>query len=139
LAKATANNLAMPEGTFYQELQALAITVTAKAFKEILVTESKDWRKLIIDQINNVHRLEDEASCLHQNLEEESQGLESSQDHVSRESIACGSGSADSNAALESAFFRQRRQIMTKATIDARMKQDGLYKRGKIRVQVILN
>ena len=77
--------------------------------------------------------------CLHQNLEEESQGLESSQDHVSRESIGCGSRSANLNAALESAFFRQRRQIMTKATIGARTKHDGLYKRGKIRVQVILN
>ena len=77
--------------------------------------------------------------CLHQNLEEESQGLESSQDHVSRESIVCKSESANSNAALESAFFRQRWQIMTKATIGARMKHDGLYKRGKIRAQVILD
>ena len=77
--------------------------------------------------------------CLHQNLEEESQGLKSSQDRVSRESIACRLGSADSNAALEFAFFRQRRQIMTKATISARKKHDGLYKREKIRVQVILN
>ena len=77
--------------------------------------------------------------CLHQNLEEESQGLESSQDHVSRESIACGSGLADSNAAMELAFFKQRWQIMTKATIGARMRHDGLYKKGNIRVQVILN
>ena len=44
--------------------------------------------------------------CLHQNLEEESQELKSSQDHVIKESIACRSESADSNAALESAFFR---------------------------------
>ena len=77
--------------------------------------------------------------CLHQNLEEESQGLKSSQDHVSRESIAYRSESADSNAALESAFFRQRWQIMTKATISVRTKHNGLYKREKIRVQVILN
>ena len=45
----------------------------------------------------------------------------------------------DSNAALESALFRQHRQIMTKTTIDARTKHDGLYKRGTIRVQVILD
>ena len=76
--------------------------------------------------------------CLHQNLEEESQGLESSQDHVNRELIACGSGSADSNAVLESAFFWQRWQIMTKAMIGARTRHVGLYKKGK-RVQVILN
>ena len=56
-----------------------------------------------------------------------------------RESIACRSESADSNAALELAFIRQCWQIMTKATIGARTRHDGLYKRGKIRVQVILN
>ena len=77
--------------------------------------------------------------CLHQNLEEESQGLESSQDHVSRESITCRSELADLNVALESAFFRQRQQITTKATIGAGTRHDGLYKKGKIRVQVILN
>ena len=42
--------------------------------------------------------------CLHQNLEE-SQGLKNSQDHVIKESIAWRSVSADSNAALELAFF----------------------------------
>ena len=77
--------------------------------------------------------------CLHQNLEEESQGLKSSQDHVIKESIEYRSVSADSNATLESAFFRWRQQITTKATIGARTKHDGLYKREKIRVQVILN
>ena len=46
------------------------------------------------------------ARCLHQNLEEELQGLESSQDHVIKESIAWRPESADSNVALESAFFR---------------------------------
>jgi len=45
-------------------------------------------------------------SCLHQNLKGESQELESSQNHVSKESIACGSEPADSDAALESAFFK---------------------------------
>ena len=38
------------------------------------------------------------TNCLHQNLEEESQGLESSQDHVIKESIACRSEPADSDA-----------------------------------------
>ena len=77
--------------------------------------------------------------CLHQNLEEESQGLESSQDHAIKESIACRPEPADSNAALESAFFRQRQQITTKDTIDVGTRHVGLYKKGKIRVQVILN
>ena len=72
-------------------------------------------------------------------MKEGLQGLESSQDHVNRESIAYRSESADSNAALESAFFRQRQQITTKAKIGVRTRHDGLYKRGKIRVQVILN
>jgi len=33
-----------------------------KAFKQVLLMESKDWRQLIIDQLNNVQHLEDEAS-----------------------------------------------------------------------------
>ena len=77
--------------------------------------------------------------CLHQNLEGVSQRLKSSQDHVIKEAVACRSELVDLNAALESAFFMQRWQIMTKAMIGARTKHDGLYKRGKIRVQVILN
>ena len=44
--------------------------------------------------------------CLHQNLEGVSQGLKSSQDHVIKEAIACRSELADSNTALELAFFR---------------------------------
>ena len=44
--------------------------------------------------------------CLHQNLEEGSQKLESSQNLVSNGSIVCGSKPADSDAALESAFFK---------------------------------
>ena len=36
--------------------------------------------------------------CLHQNLEEESQGLKSSQNHVIKGSIACRSEPADSDA-----------------------------------------
>ena len=77
--------------------------------------------------------------CLHQNLEEESQGLKSSQDHVIKESIASRLVLADSNAILELTFFKWRQQITTKATIDAGTRHVGLYKKGKIRVQVILN
>ena len=44
--------------------------------------------------------------CLHQNLEGGSQKLKSSQNYVSKESIACGSEPADSDAALESTFFK---------------------------------
>ena len=36
--------------------------------------------------------------CLHHNLEEESQGIESSQDHVIKESIACRSKLANLDA-----------------------------------------
>ena len=36
--------------------------------------------------------------CLHQNFKKESQGLESSQDHVIKESIVCRSEPADSDA-----------------------------------------
>jgi hypothetical protein len=63
LAKAAANNLSIPEETFFQELQALATAVTLNVFEEILVTESEDWRQLIINQINNLHTSEDEASA----------------------------------------------------------------------------
>jgi len=49
LAKAAANNLPMPEGTFFQELKEPATAATSKAFKEVLVTETEDWRQLIID------------------------------------------------------------------------------------------
>ena len=44
--------------------------------------------------------------CLHQNLEEESQGLESSRYHVIKESIACRSISADSNAKTRIGFLQ---------------------------------
>ena len=43
-------------------LQASATQVTVKAFKTVLITEPEDWRQLIIDCLNNVHRAEDEAS-----------------------------------------------------------------------------
>ena len=44
--------------------------------------------------------------CLHQNLEEESQGLESSQDHVTRESIACRLEPADSDVQTRIGFLQ---------------------------------
>ena len=44
--------------------------------------------------------------CLHQNLEEESQGLESSQDHVIKESITCRSKPADSDAKTRIGFLQ---------------------------------
>ena len=50
LVKAASNNLTMLEGTFFQELVTPTTTGTSKAFKEILVIESEDWRQLIIDQ-----------------------------------------------------------------------------------------
>ena len=54
MAKATANNLPIPDRTFYQVVQVLATQATAKAFKQVFLTESEDWRQLIIDQINNI-------------------------------------------------------------------------------------
>ena len=62
MAKTATNNLPIPNGAFYQVLQAPATQATAKAFKTILVTKSKDQRQLIIDCLNNVHHIEDEAS-----------------------------------------------------------------------------
>ena len=44
--------------------------------------------------------------CLHKNLEEESQGLESSQDRVIKESIACRSEPADLDAKTGISFLQ---------------------------------
>ena len=44
--------------------------------------------------------------CLHQNLEEESQGLKSSQDHVIKESIACRSEPADLDTKTRIGFLQ---------------------------------
>ena len=44
--------------------------------------------------------------CLHQNLEEESQGLESPQDHVIKGSIACRSELADLDAKTRIGFLQ---------------------------------
>jgi hypothetical protein len=60
--KAAAYNTPLPEGTFYQILQALATQRTTKVFKTIMITASEDWRHFIIDYLNNTHHSEDEAS-----------------------------------------------------------------------------
>ena len=65
--------------------------------------------------------------------------MEAPENHVIKESAAWRSELVDSDVALESAFFRKRQQITTEATIGAGMRHAGLYKKGKIRVQVILN
>jgi hypothetical protein len=44
LAKIAANNLPIPDGTFYQVLQVPTMQATVKAFKQVQLTESKDWR-----------------------------------------------------------------------------------------------
>jgi len=62
LVKTAANNMPVPNGTFYQVLQSLAIETMVKAFKTILITESEDWRQVIIDHLNNKHLTKDEAS-----------------------------------------------------------------------------
>ena len=54
----------IPEGSFYQILQAPATQATAKVFKTIIITESKDWRQVITYYLNNVHPSEDEASIV---------------------------------------------------------------------------
>ena len=55
MTKAAANNQPIPDGAFYQVPRALP-------FKIVLVTESEDWRQLIIDCLNNVYHAEDEAA-----------------------------------------------------------------------------
>ena len=42
LAKAAASNLPIPDRTFYQVLQVQTTQATAKAFKQVLLTESED-------------------------------------------------------------------------------------------------
>ena len=42
LAKTAANNLPTPDRTFYQVLQVPATQATTKAFKQVLLIESKD-------------------------------------------------------------------------------------------------
>jgi hypothetical protein len=44
LAKAAANNLPIPKGTFYQVLGSPTTEIASKAFQMVLLTECKDWR-----------------------------------------------------------------------------------------------
>ena len=62
-------------------------------------------QKLISQEIIIEKGKDEKDDCLHQNLEEELQGLGGSRDHVIKESIACRLEPTDSDAALESAFF----------------------------------
>ena len=76
--------------------------------------------------------------CLHQNLGRRTRELEASKIVSIKESIAWGSISADSDGTLESALFEWRQQIMIMSYGWRREIYIGLYKKGKIRVQVIL-
>ena len=51
----------------------------------------------------------------------------------------CRLGLADSDAKTKIGFLQIAPVDNDKATIGARTKHDGLYEKGKIRVQVILN
>ena len=62
LAKATANNVALPEGTFYQTLQAPATESLPKAFCSVLLTREEDWRQAIVDFLDGKTATEDEAA-----------------------------------------------------------------------------
>ena len=69
--------------------------------------------------------------CLHQNLEGESQGPRSSQDHIIKGSVAGGSKQLIQMQKLESAFFGQHQQMTTEATLDARTKMCWTLQKGK--------
>ena len=77
--------------------------------------------------------------CLHQNLEEESRGLESSQDHIIRESIACRSGPADLDAKTGIGFLKIAPADNDKGYVQRQDETCWTLQKGKIRVQVILN
>jgi len=51
LAKASANNTALLEGTFYQTFEAPATESLPKAFRSVLLTEGEDWRQAIADSL----------------------------------------------------------------------------------------
>jgi len=61
LAKAAANNTALPEGTFYQIIEAPATESLPKAFSSVLLTEGEDWRQAIADSLNGKTTTDDEA------------------------------------------------------------------------------
>ena len=76
--------------------------------------------------------------CLHQNLEEELQGLESSQDHVIKESIACRSKPANSDAKTGIGFLQIAPADNDKSYVRRQDDTCWTLEKGKIRVQVIL-
>jgi hypothetical protein len=63
LAKAAANNLPMPVGTFYQVLTSPTTKIAAKTFQIVLLIECEDWRQSIIDALNNISNPEDKANA----------------------------------------------------------------------------
>lgn len=63
LAKAAANKVPLPLGTFFQELM-LPTTAALKAFKEVQLTESEDWRQAIVECIKGTYKSETEAEAV---------------------------------------------------------------------------
>jgi len=61
LAKAVANNIALPELTFYQILETPVTESLPKACRSVLLTEGEDWRQAIADSLNGKIAAEDEA------------------------------------------------------------------------------
>ena len=76
--------------------------------------------------------------CLHQNLEEESQGPESSQDHVIKESIACRSEPTDSDAKNRIGFLQIAPADNDKGYVRRQDETCWTLQKEKIIVQVIL-
>ena len=78
--------------------------------------------------------------CLHRNLEEGSQGLESSQNHIINGSVAGRSEIADLDAKIGISFLQT--MLADDDRGYARRQDENMLdsiKKGKIRVQVILN
>jgi len=61
LAKVAANNTALPEGTFYQTVEAPATESLPKAFRSVLLTEGEDWRRAITESLKGKATTDDEA------------------------------------------------------------------------------
>ena len=76
--------------------------------------------------------------CLHQNLEEGLQELETFKIVSTKDSVAWRLISVDSEETLWSALFEWRQQVTIMDYGQRREMQIGLYKKEKIRVQVIL-
>ena len=77
--------------------------------------------------------------CLHQNLGRKTRELEAPKIVSIKDSVAWRLISADLEETLESALFEWRQQVTIMGFGRRREMQIGLYKKGKIRVQVILN